>query len=89
MTPTEAHAAAVACEQRIRELSTTADKLAKAHDLLSDSALYVLAPEGFETSNIIGARTRVWTVVGLLQDEIKALRAELSRLVTLASGSAP
>jgi hypothetical protein len=76
---------AAECEAKVSKLSTLADKLAKAHDLLSGNA-----PAADETidaklaSNIVGARFRIWSAVQIAEAEINDLRAEQARLVAEA-----
>lgn len=90
MTPAEAHLAAVVCEQRIQKLSVLADKIAKARDILDDLG----PPPETQMGALVSALGRIAfqdarLAVALLETELSVLRAELSRLVTLASGSGP
>lgn len=90
MTPAEARAAAVACEQRIQRLSALADKLARAYHLLDSIGPNIEQEMPAELNATVAAsRARTWEAVRITEAQIKVLRAEKERLVTIASGSAP
>ena len=72
---------AAECEARISKLSTLADKLAKARDILDDDPARLSLAGAAVESNVVVAHHRVSYAIAFIEAQIKGLRAELERLI--------
>ena len=81
MTRAELLKQAAECEARIGKLSTLADKLAKARDILDDDPARLSLAGASVDSNVIVAHHRVSGAIASIEATIKGLRAEQARLI--------
>jgi hypothetical protein len=78
---------AAECEAKVSKLSTLADKLAKAYDMLDSIGPNLEQEMTADLRQIVAAsRRRAWDGMRLVEAELKTLRAEQARLIEEAGG---